>query len=131
MQLYTTFQNFALFILRASIAAVFFVAGYDKIPFWSGTHPELSAFMLLLTKILSIAEPLGALALLLGFLTRIAAGGLLIIMLGAIYYLQFVWKFGFRTPTSVGWNFPLVLLAGCLLLIAFGAGSWSIDARRR
>ena len=131
MQSYTTFQNFALFILRASIAAIFFVAGYDKIPFWSGTHPELSASMLLLTKILTVAEPLGALALLLGFLTRIAAGGLLIIMLGAIYYLQFVWGLGFRTPTGAGWNFPLALLAGCFILVAFGAGSWSIDGRRR
>ena len=131
MQSYTAFQNFALFVLRAIVAAVFFVAGYQKFQFWSGSHPEMTAWMLTLTNILSIAEPLGAAALVLGFLTRWAASGLLIIMIGAIYYLQFKFGIGFVMPTSAGWNFPLTLLGGCIILIAFGAGAWSVDAVRR
>jgi len=130
MQSYTAFQNFALFVLRLIIAAVFFVAGYYKIPFWKGVHPELNTSMLLITKILSVAEPLGAIALVIGYLTRLAAFGLTIIMIGAIYYSQFVYGIGFVMPTSAGWNFPLTVLGGCVILIAFGAGRWSVDGRK-
>lgn len=124
---YTKFQNVVLLILRLVVAAVFLYAAYFKISFWSAAPEGMSAFMVVVMKILSIAEPLGALALILGFLTRWAAGGLAIIMLGAIYVMQFTMSVGFVTPTGPGWNFPLIVLAGCLTLIAFGAGRWSID----
>ena len=133
MQTYTRFQNAALLILRIITAAIFFVAGYYKFPFWKGL-PEgmegMSASMLLITKILSIAEPLGAMAILLGFLTRLAASGLTIIMMGAIYILQVEYGIGFVTPTSSGWNMPLAVLGGCVILIAFGAGRFSLDGAR-
>jgi putative oxidoreductase len=132
MQSYNTFQNAALLILRIITAAIFYVAAWYKFPFWKGV-PEgmsMSASLLLITKILSIAEPLGATAILFGFLTRLAAGGLTIIMVGAIFISQFVYHIGFVTPTSAGWNMPLAVLGGCLILIAFGAGRWSIDKGR-
>ena len=87
--------------------------------------------MLLTTRLLSIAEPLGATALLLGFLTRWAAVGLIIIMLGAIYVSQFDYGIGFVTSTGPGWNFPLLVLAVCFILAAFGPGKWSIDNRKK
>ncbi|WP_423803185.1 DoxX family protein [Paraflavisolibacter caeni] len=67
----------------------------------------------------------------LGFLTRLAAVGLSIILLGAIYVTQFVFGIGFVTPTAPGWNMPLAVLGGCIILIAFGAGDWSIDNRKK
>lgn len=130
MPAYTNFQNTSLLILRIVIAAIFYVAAYYKFPYWSATPEGTSAFMLFTTKLLSIAEPLGATALLFGFLTRLAAIGLVIIMAGAIYVSQFVYGIGFVTPTSAGWNFALAVLAGCLILAAFGAGKWSIDYNR-
>ena len=84
-----------------------------------------------LMKFLSIVEPLGALALIMGFLTRWAASGLAIIMVGAIFIMQFAMHVGFATPVGPGWNFPLVVLAGCIVLMAFGAGRWPVDARSR
>src|SRR4030095_15005103 len=130
MQSYTKFQNASLLILRIVAAAMFYVAGYYKFPFWSTVPPGTSSFMLFTTRLLSIAEPLGATALLFGFLTRLRSVGLIIILLGAIYVSQFVFGIGFIMPTSPGWNFPLSLLAGCLVLTAFGAGRWSIDNTR-
>ena len=130
MQTYTTWQNTSLLILRIVIAAIFYVAAYYKFPFWSGAPEGISSFMLFTTKLLSIAEPLGATALLIGYLTRWAAIGLIIIMIGAIYVSQFILGIGFVTPTSAGWNFPLMVLAGCLILAAFGAGKWSFDYSR-
>jgi len=130
MQSYTKYQNSALLILRIITASIFYVAAYFKIPFWSIEPPGLSAFLLFVTRLLSIAEPLGATAVLTGFLTRIASGGLVIIMIGAIIVTQFVYGIGFVTPTSAGWNFPLMVLGACVILIAFGAGKYSIDGRK-
>jgi len=133
MQKYSNSQNAALLILRIIIAAIFYVSAYFKFPFWSGVPAgmQMSSFLLFTTKLLSIAEPLGATAVLLGFLTRLASWGLIIILLGAIYVSQFVYGIGFVTPTSPGWNMPLAALGGCIVLAAFGAGEWSIDNARR
>ena len=130
MQTNTIFQNTALLILRIITAAIFYVAAYFKIPFWSIAPEGISPFLLFTTKLLSIAEPLGATAILIGFLTRLASWGLIIILTGAIFVSQFVYGIGFVTPTSPGWNMPLAVLGGCLILTAFGAGRWSIDNSR-
>lgn len=130
MQSYNKSQNTALLILRLTTASIFFVAAYYKIPFWSMEPEGMSAFLLFTTRLLSIAEPLGAIAVLIGFLTRLASVGLSIILLGAIYVTQFVLGMGFVTPTSAGWNMPLAVLGGTLILAAFGAGSWSIDGMK-
>jgi len=131
MQTYTDYQNAAPLILGIITAAIFYVAAYFKFPFWSNTPEGISPFLLFTTKLLSIVEPLGATAVLLGFLTRWAACGLTIILIGAIYMTQFVFGIGFVTPTSSGWNMPLMVLAGCTILIAFGPGNWSIDNGRK
>jgi putative oxidoreductase len=131
MNAYTQSQNAALFFLRIVTATIFYVAAYFKFPFWSHAPEGISPFMLFTTRLLSIAEPLGATAILLGFLTRWAALGLIIILLGAIYVSQFVYQIGFVMPTSPGWNFALSVLGGCLILAAFGPGTWSTDYPRR
>lgn len=127
---YTKYQNAALLILRVILAAIFLAAAYYKLPFWSGPVEGVSAGMTNLIKFLSIVEPLGALAVLVGFLTRLAAGGLAIIMVGAIFVMQFMMGIGFTTPTGAGWNMPLMVLAGCVVLVAFGSGQWSLNTAR-
>jgi putative oxidoreductase len=131
MRAYTKYQNASLLFLRIVTAAIFYVAAYYKFPFWSGAPEGISPFMLFTTRLLSIVEPLGATALLFGFLTRWAAVGLIIILLGAIYVSQFVYGIGFVTPTSPGWDFPLAVLAGCFILVAFGPGKWAVDKGRK
>ena len=130
MKSYTNYQNAGLLILRIVTAAAFYVAAYYKFPFWSHAPEGMSAFLLFTTRLLSIAEPLGATAVLLGFLTRWAAAGQIIILIGAIFVAQFVYHIGFTMPTSPGWDFPLSVLAGCFILLVFGAGKWSIDKGR-
>jgi putative oxidoreductase len=127
---YSKNQNLALIILRIVIAALFFVAAYYKIPFWKGETLGMSAGMVNLMKFLSIVEPLGALAVLIGFLTRWAALGLAIILLGAIYVTKITYHTGFVTPAGPGWNFPLTAFACCVVLMGFGAGNWSVSGRK-
>lgn len=126
----TKSQDTALLLLRVMIAVLFVHAAYPKLMFWSGTPEGISAGLAAIMKVLSIVEPLGAAAVLIGFLTRWAASGLAIILLGAIYVSQFIMHIGFATPTAPGWNFPFAILASCIILIAFGAGHWSVDAKR-
>jgi putative oxidoreductase len=128
---YSQNQNIALLILRIIVAAIFLSAGYLKFSFWSGTPEGMSDGMANLMKFLSIAEPLGAVAVLGGFLTKWAATGLSIILLGAIYVTKFTFGTGFVTPTGPGWDFPLAVLAGSVILMAFGAGNWSVDNAMR
>ena len=131
MQKHTPFQNTALLLLRLAIAAIFLYAGYVKLGFWSSAPEGMSATMVNLTKFLSIVEPLGAVALIAGFLTFWAAAGLAIIMAGAILFMQFTMGVGFSTQQGPGWDFPLIILVGCLALMAFGAGKWAADAMRK
>ena len=130
MKSYTNNQNASLLFLRIVIAVIFYVAAYFKFPYWSHAPEGLSPFLLFTTRLLAIAEPLGATAILIGFLTRWAAAGLIIILVGAIFVSQYVYNIDFVTTTSPGWNFPLTALAGCWILAAFGAGNWSIDGKR-
>jgi putative oxidoreductase len=131
MTAFTSYQNASLLILRCTVGAVFMWAGLAKWFVWSAPLPGMSTSMINLTKLLSIVEPLGALALLLGFLTRWAASGLAIIMLGSLYFVYFMFQAGiFTSEKGTGMDYNLLLLAGSLVLAAFGAGRWSLDARR-
>lgn len=129
MQAYSNFQNASLSFLRLVIAVIFYVAAYFKFPFWRHAPEGISPFLLFTTKLLSIAEPLGATAILIGFLTRWAAVGLIIILIGAIYVSQFVYGINFVMPTGPGWDFPLMVMTGCFILLTFGPGRWSVDRR--
>jgi putative oxidoreductase len=126
------FQNFSLLVLRFVIAAIFLFAAYAKLAFWSAAPPGISPVMLNLIKFLSIVEPLGAIALILGIFTRLAATGLGMIMIGAIVILYFTMVVGFFTqPQAIGLDYNFLIFAGCLILMAFGAGKISIDASRK
>jgi uncharacterized membrane protein YphA (DoxX/SURF4 family) len=75
-------------------------------------------------------ELLGGIALLLGFLSRLAAAGLIVIQAGAI--LTVTWVRGFAV-TEGGYEYNLVLIAACLVLICLGSGPFSLAGllRRR
>jgi uncharacterized membrane protein YphA (DoxX/SURF4 family) len=131
IQPYTKVQNTALLVLRLVVGAIFLYAGSAKWPFWSVPPEGMSVVLHNVMKFLSIVEPLGSLALLLGVLTRWAAAGLGIIMVGAIFFARLTLHAGlFTSPQGTGLDYNLLILAGCIVLIAFGAGGWSLDAIR-
>ena len=119
-------SDWGLLALRLAIGIIFVYHGWSK---WSmdGLSPIMT--------ILKFAEPLGGIALILGVLTQLAGIGLSIIMIGAIYMKAT--GFGQQTlnlsstfsPSGyAGWEFDLVILAGCIVLLLMGAGKVSIDA---
>lgn len=112
--------------LRLAVGTVFLVHGLQKQKFWKMQPSEqLPSGMINVLRLLSIVEPLGGVAMLAGFLTRPAAIGLSIIMVGAINLKARQMKKGFTGDG--GWEFDLVLLAANVALLLLGAGAWSLD----
>lgn|SRR5262245_24405921 len=70
-------------------------------------------------------ELLGGLSLLIGLLTRLAAVGLILIQLGAIYFVT--GPQGMSGPYGFGYEFNVALVAMCLAVLVLGPGAWSID----
>ena len=123
----TEFNNIGLLILRVGIAVSFLYHGIDKLKMWNmEPSEEMPAGMLKIIRLLSIVEPLGAVALISGFLTQIASIGFIIIMLGAIDLKTRQMQKKFGEPG--GWELDMILLTGSIALVLTGAGTISLDA---
>src|SRR5262249_7199983 len=73
--------------------------------------------------IVAWGEFAGGVALLLGFLTRLAALGEFVIQVGAIYVVT--WVRGFSFAAGGGYEYNVVLLASCLALVLAGGAARS------
>lgn len=126
--------NAALAVLRVALGIVFVAHGGQKL-FVYGIDGVSGAFAQMgmpafLGPLIGASELLGGIALITGFLTPIAAAGLSLIMLGAIFKVHL--PAGFFMPQ--GYEFAFALLAGLVSLILVGAGTYSVDgalARRK
>ena len=101
-------------------------AGFsDTVEFFVGSG--LPAFVAIL---IIIGESFGALGLILGFLSRIAAFGITIVMLGAIVtvHLQngFFMNWG-GSGAGEGFEYHLLAVGLGLIVLVKGGGIWSID----
>lgn len=115
-------------ILRLVVAAIFFYHGLQKLSYWTIVPEETSDTMLFLFRFLSIAEPIAAATLIIGFWTQIASFGLSLVMVAAIYYKIQIYRLSFSGDKG-GWEFELALLAACVVLAIHGADDVSLDAR--
>jgi len=124
-----TRNNWAATILRVAVGTVFLAHGAQKLfvfhfggvaQFFTQAGIPLPA---LSAVVVTLAEFLGGLALVLGFGTRIGALLLAFDMLGAIALVHF--KGGFFAPR--GLEYPFVLLAANIGLMLTGAGALALD----
>jgi len=129
MLLLNGLQDIAPLVLRLFLAAIFIYHGLPKIK--GGKQmaqamgkPQMGIFMVLL----GTAETLGGIAAAVGFLTQIAAAGFIIVMLGAIYMKATLWKTGFTSQKTTGWEFDFMILGAAIALLLLGAGTISVDA---
>lgn len=118
---------FGVPIGRVLIGVLFAVAGYQKltdIETFAGfvgmlgvPAPEVLAWVVV------AIELLGGIALILGFMTRIAAEVLLVFVLIATYLAHPIWS----DPSQMGMFLKnLAVMGGLLYVAAFGAGKWSL-----
>lgn len=122
------FVDIGLTLLRLAIGAIFLVHGWPKVTSSKAMtaamgKPQMAGFF----TFIGVAEVLGGLGMITGTLTQLAAVGLSIIMLGAITLKNTMMKTGFSAHDKVGWEFDLILLAGCSALFFTGPGAFALD----
>jgi len=115
----------ALLALRLMIAAVFASSGWNHVRDPAG-RAESIGMSRNFTLILGIAELAGSLGVALGVLARVAAFGLILVMLGAIQKKIFVWHTGFWGKKGQGWHYDLMLVVMNLVVVATGGGGWQV-----
>lgn len=138
-KLLQTYDDAALTFLRVVLGVVFFPHGMQKLLGWFGGHgfsatmdsfisqmgiPAVFAFLAIM------AESLGSLGLIAGFLTRIAAFGIAVNMAVAVYLLH--WQHGFfmnwlGAQKGEGYEYHLLVIAIAVALMMRGGGRWSVD----
>ena len=117
----------ALFILRFSIGVIFGAHGIYLFPRWKEKPSQkVPAPILNTLRLLSIMEPLGALAVIIGLLTVIPLVGFSLVMILAIP-IRIKQGAPFLSISDNGWALDLILLLVSLSLLALGAGSLSLD----
>jgi putative oxidoreductase len=128
--------NIALAVLRITVGAIFIAHGGQKVfTFGLGNVAGMFGHMGIplagfMGPFVALLELLAGVALVLGLLTRLAALGLALYMLGAIRFVHF--KGGFFLPS--GYEFALALLSANIALMFAGSGAASLDGwlyRRR
>lgn len=121
---------------RLLLAALFIPAGLSKIGGFTGTAGYIGSVGLPLPEVgaaIAIVVEVGAgLALLLGFGTRWAALALALFTLAASFFFHAYWNLPAEQQMMQQLMFMknIAVTGGLLALAAFGAGAWSLDARR-
>ncbi len=138
--IFGTFPSWSLLIVRVVLGLIFFAHGAQKVFGWfggSGLKGTIGYFKQNLgipagaTVIAAVIECFGGLAVLVGFLARPAALGLIVVMLVAISTVH--WKNGFflnwaNAPgKGHGYEMNLALIGMALAVLVAGAGRFSVD----
>ena len=138
-RLLATNGDWVLTVARVVLGVAFFVHGSQKLLGWFGGH-GLSATVRTFRDQMGIPAPLtylaiaaeffGGLGLIVGLLARVAALGIAITMIVAMFKVHL--KFGFLLDwfgdkPGHGVEYHLLALALALLIIVHGAGAFSLD----
>jgi putative oxidoreductase len=79
------------------------------------------------TIFLGAVEVAGSLGIIFGVLTQLAAGCLILLMLGAIQKKIFVWRTGFWGDSGTnGWSYDMMLVIMNLVIVTTGGGNLSL-----
>lgn len=133
-----TNDDFGLFIARIFLGIVILPHGLQKllgmfggagfsgtVDFFVGSGLPSAVAILII-----IGESFGALGLILGFLSRLAALGIAVIMLGAIFMVHLQNGFfmnWFGNQSGEGFEYHLLALGLSLVVLIKGGGKWSVD----
>jgi putative oxidoreductase len=135
--MFNTLQNPLTLTGRLLLALLFLPAGLMKIGGFAGTVGYIASKglpMPALGAVIAIAvEVLGALALLAGFGTRVAALVLAVFTVAASVIFHAYWAVPAEAQMVQQLMFfkNIAVVGGLLVLAAHGAGGWSLDAQRQ
>jgi len=140
LPLFKTDSAVSSLILRVALGAVFLPHGAQKVLGWFGGYgytatmasftgqmhiPALFAFLAIM------AEFAGAIALILGLFTRVAALGIaanMVVAIAMVHAANGFFMNWFGNQKGEGFEYHLLAIGIALALIIRGGGKWSIDA---
>ncbi len=137
-KLFATTNDIIPIFLRLTLGAVMFPHGAQKVLGWFGgggfkatlegmTGMGLPAAVVVMVM---IAEFLGSLGLIFGFLTRLSALGVIGVMLGAIFTVHRQYGFFMNwmgKQAGEGFEYHLLAIGIAVALLVRGGGAFSID----
>ena len=137
-KLFATNKDVIPIFLRLTLGAVMFPHGAQKVLGWFGgggfkvtlegmTGMGLPAVIVVMVM---IAEFLGSLGLIFGFLTRLSALGVISVMLGAIFTVHQQYGFFMNwmgKQAGEGFEYHLLAVGIAVALLVRGGGAFSID----
>jgi len=138
-KLLSTRDDVAPLVMRVMLGIVFLPHGAQKVFGWFGGYglsgtlhffTETMGVPLIFALLVIAAESLGALGLIVGFLTRIAALGVACVMIGAIFMVHLSNGFFMNwsgQQAGEGFEFHLLAIALALALLITGGGKASVD----
>ena len=120
------FTDVALLLLRVMVGLVFITSGWKHL-----SDPEARSKDIGMSKSFTIflgaAEIAGSLGIIFGVLAQLAAGSLILLMLGAIQKKIFVWRTGFWGDSGInGWSYDMMLAVMNLVIVTTGGGNLSL-----
>ena len=134
-----TRNDLTLTIARLMLSLVFLGHGTQKMFGWFGglgfsrtleVFEQTMGIPAALTVMAMVAEVFGGLGLLFGLLTRVAAAGVLVVMIVAPLanglYVRFFMNWQGRNPGE-GFEYHLLAIALILVVLVHGAGAFSLD----
>jgi putative oxidoreductase len=118
------FSDLAFLLLRLLVGIIFAASGLKHLKDPEGRSKAIGMSKSF-TALLGAAELAGALGVIFGVLTQLAAAGLIFLMLGAIQKKIFLWKTGFWGKHGTdGWHYDLMLVVMNLVIIVTGGGKY-------
>ena len=137
--LFQTDDSWSGLVLRVMLGIVMFPHGAQKLLGWfggfgfagtMGFFTEKMGIPWIIAFLVIIAESLGAVGLIIGFLTRATAFGMASIMVGAVWMVH--WPNGFfmnwfGRQAGEGFEYHLLVLGMSIALMIAGSGKWSVD----
>jgi putative oxidoreductase len=122
-----------LSLVRLVLGIIFFMHGSQKVLGWFGGHGLAGTVQMMtgmglpavIVYLVAFGEFLGGIGLIFGVLSRLAAAGISIIMIGAIVTVHM--KNGFFMENH-GLEYPLALAAMALAVVVGGGGCISVDS---
>ncbi len=115
-------------VARLLLALIFIGAGWSKIGGYEGTQGYMEAMGVpgALLPLVILAELGGGIALLIGLLTRVAGLGLAVFSVAS----AILFHADFSNPAEqISFMKNLAIAGGLLLVVAHGAGRFSVDAK--
>jgi putative oxidoreductase len=133
-----TYPSWSHLVVRLALGIIFFAHGSQKVFGWLGGHGLKATIQVFhqymkippaATVLAAFIECFGGLALIVGFLARPSALGLILVMLVAVSKVH--WKNGFflasQPGQANGWEYNFALIAMALSVLIGGAGALSVD----